>query len=59
MLERVAKALGIPIRSLVDDGKASGSPVTDEDELLTAYRTLSQRQRRIARWLVRRLREVK
>ena len=59
MLERVAKALGVPIRSLVDDGKPGGASVTDEEQLLTAYRTLSQRQRRIARWLVRHLREVK
>ena len=59
MLERVAKALGVPIRSLIDDVKPSGKPVTDEEDLLTAYRTLSHRQRRIARWLVRHLREVK
>ena len=59
MLERVAKALGVSIGSLVDDGKPVGTAVPDEEDLLTAYRTLSQRQRRIARWLVRRLREVK
>lgn len=59
MLKRVAKALGVSIGSLLDDGKPGGGSVTDEDELLTAYRTLSQRQRPTARWLVRRLREVK
>src|SRR5665213_1148180 len=48
MLERVVKALGVSIGSLVDD-----------DELLTTYRTLSPRQRRTARWLIRHLREVK
>ena len=59
MLERVAKARGVSIGSLVDDGKPGGAAVTDEDELLTTYRTLSPRQRRTVRWLIRHLREVK
>src|ERR1022692_5076535 len=44
MLERVAKALGVSIGSLLDDGKPGGASVTDEEELLTAYRTLSDRK---------------
>ena len=59
MLERVTKALGVSIGSLVDDGKAAGATVTDEDALLTTYRTLSPRQWRTARWLIRHVPEVK
>ncbi|HVV52517.1 MAG TPA: helix-turn-helix transcriptional regulator [Polyangia bacterium] len=59
MLELLADALHVPLRSLLETGVAAPGLRRDEDEVLRAYRTLSASQKRIARWLVPRLRELK
>ena len=59
MLERVADALRIPIQSLVGDGSISKGLRADEDELVRSYRTLTATQKRVARWMMPRLRELK
>jgi transcriptional regulator with XRE-family HTH domain len=59
MLERVADALQVSVPSLVGDVPARGGVRPDEEDLLRAYRTLTPSQKRVARWMVPRLRELK
>ena len=59
MLERAADALRIPIQSLVGEGSISEGLRPDEDELVRSYRTLTAAQKRVARWMMPRLRELK
>jgi transcriptional regulator with XRE-family HTH domain len=59
MLERAADALRIPIQSLVVDGSVSPGLRADEDEIVRSYRTLTAAQKRVARWLMPRLRDLK
>ncbi len=59
MLDRLADALDVPVRSMLEPGAAVPGLRRDEDEVLRAYRTLSASQKRVARWLVPRLRGMK
>lgn len=59
MLERTAEVLRLPVKALLDDGFATQGLRADEDDLLRAYRTLSPAQKRVARWLIPRLRDLK
>jgi transcriptional regulator with XRE-family HTH domain len=59
MLERVADALHVSVPSLVGDVAARAGLPRDEEEMLRAYRTLTPSQKRVARWIVPRLRELK
>jgi len=58
-LERSAAVLRVPVKSLIAGGGTSVGLRRDEDELVRAYRTLSPAQKRVARWLIPRLRDLK
>lgn len=64
LLERVAAVLAVSLGWLLEERWGEKRKVMaklrgDEEELLMMYRTLSARQRRVARWAVRELRRMK